>query len=132
MLVPVAQIMPGVYQFILKADLVRWYGEIKMLEDEIWTTRAASHDQILSWYRELEEISAKVHELNLPQTHVAEVYRLKQSIAVVRDRILIAESKLEAGSVETDAKPAPRAAVKSLPTSTSAASSLPPARPAFG
>jgi TRAP transporter TAXI family solute receptor len=126
MLVPVAQIMPGVYQFILKADLVRWYGEIKMLEDEIWHVKTPSAEQIASWYREIEEISAKVHELNLPQAHVAEVYRLKQSITVVRERILIAESKMAGGSDEAAAK-----AVQRPTPIQNRSAPMPPARPAF-
>jgi hypothetical protein len=35
-LLPLFQIMPEEYIDIIKRDLIRWYGEIKLLEDEVW------------------------------------------------------------------------------------------------
>lgn len=94
MLIPLFQLMPKLYTYIIKRDLIRWYGEIKLLEDEVWEARPPAPEQFHAWLQEIEEIAAKVNQLEMPQSHFNEIYSLKQSISIVRDRILLHQSVL--------------------------------------
>lgn len=94
MLIPLLQLMPKLYNFIIKRDLIRWYGEIKLLEDEVWELHPPQARHIAAWLIELDEIAAKVNQLEMPQSHFNEIYTLKQSIGIVRERIMLAGQQL--------------------------------------
>ncbi|MFZ6751016.1 TAXI family TRAP transporter solute-binding subunit [Undibacterium sp. Ren11W] len=93
MLIPLFQVMPKLYTYIIKRDLIRWYGEIKLLEDEVWENYPAEPEQFHAWMKEIEEIAAKVNQLEMPQSHFNEIYILKQSIGIVRERILLQQAE---------------------------------------
>ncbi|AZP11785.1 hypothetical protein [Undibacterium parvum] len=88
-LLPLFQIMPKVYKHIIKRDLIAWYGEIKLLEDEVWENYPPEPEQFQAWMKEIEEIAARVNQLEMPQSHFNEIYILKQSNGIVRERILL-------------------------------------------
>jgi hypothetical protein len=88
-LLPLFQIMPEEYIDIIKRDLIRWYGEIKLLEDEVWENYPPEPKQFQAWMKEIEEIAARENQLEMPQSHFNEIYILKQSIGIVRERILL-------------------------------------------
>jgi hypothetical protein len=88
-LLPLFQIMPEEYIDVIKRDLIRWFGEIKLLEDEVWENYPPEPEQFQAWMKEIEEIAARVNQLEMPQSHFNEIYILKQSIGIVRERILL-------------------------------------------
>jgi TRAP transporter TAXI family solute receptor len=81
------QALPRLYGWKIQARLSRWYGEIKLLEDEVWATPQATPEQIAQWQSEIAQIAADVHGLVVPQRYFKDIYALKHAVNVVRDRI---------------------------------------------
>jgi TRAP transporter TAXI family solute receptor len=91
------QVLPRLYGYGMRGKLVRWYGEIKLLEDEVWLTPAPTPQQLVQWHEDIEQIDAGVNRLHLPQRYFSDVYALKQSIHLVRKRIRSAATAAPAG-----------------------------------
>jgi TRAP transporter TAXI family solute receptor len=92
-LIGLLQALPRMAQARMKNRLVVWYREIKSLEDEIWSSRQPSLEQIAQWREEIESIDAHASEIRIPQRYFQDVYVLKQAIGVVRDRIIQVAAK---------------------------------------
>jgi TRAP transporter TAXI family solute receptor len=82
-----AQVVPRLYEASMKKRLVVWYKEIRLLEEEIWSTANASQDKLDEWHAEIEDIDASANQIDIPQRYYGDVYALKQAIRVVRERI---------------------------------------------
>lgn len=81
------QALPRLYEAQVKKRLVVWYRDLKLLEDELWTTQSPSAEQIARWRDEIEYIDAQASRIRMPRKYIQDVYLLKQAIAVVRARI---------------------------------------------
>jgi TRAP transporter TAXI family solute receptor len=81
------QALPRFYEAHVKKRLVVWYRDLKLLEDELWTTRSPAADQMARWCDEIEYIDAQASRIRMPRKYIQDVYLLKQAIAVVRARI---------------------------------------------
>jgi hypothetical protein len=75
-LLPLFQIMPEVYIYVIKHDLIAWYVEITLLEDEAWENYPPEPEQFQAWMKEIEEIAARVNQLEMPQSHCNETILL--------------------------------------------------------
>ena len=87
--------MPRMVESRMKNRLVVWYREIKSLEDEIWSTKQPSKEQIAQWRDDIENIDANASQIRIPQRYFQDVYALKQAIRVVRERIVQVAQKVE-------------------------------------
>jgi TRAP transporter TAXI family solute receptor len=87
-LIGLLQALPRMAEARIRNRLVVWYREIKSLEDEVWSNRRPSAEQIAQWREEIESIDAHASEIRIPQRYFQDVYALKQAIGVVRDRIV--------------------------------------------
>ncbi|HEY3597048.1 MAG TPA: TAXI family TRAP transporter solute-binding subunit [Paraburkholderia sp.] len=81
------QALPRIVETRIKRRLVDWYREIKSLEDEIWSNRQPTAEQIGKWRDEIEDIDANASQIRIPQRYLQDVYALRQAIGFVRDRI---------------------------------------------
>ncbi|WP_341316988.1 TAXI family TRAP transporter solute-binding subunit [Paraburkholderia sp. IMGN_8] len=95
LLLGLLQALPRMAEARIKSRLVIWYRELKSLEDEIWSNRQPTPDQIAQWRDEIENIDAHASQIRIPQRYLQEVYALKQAISVVRERILQAAGKVK-------------------------------------
>ncbi|HEX2653575.1 MAG TPA: TAXI family TRAP transporter solute-binding subunit [Xanthobacteraceae bacterium] len=93
-LVPFAALLLGLLQALpsmaaahLKKRLLVCYGELKLLDDEIWANRQPTRDQIARWEQEIENIDAHASQIRMPKRYFRDLYALKQAIGVVRERI---------------------------------------------
>jgi hypothetical protein len=87
LLIGLLQALPRMAEARIKNRLVVWYREIKALEDEIWSNRHPTLDQVAQWRDEIEDIDAHANQIRIPHRYFQDVYALKQAIGVVRDRI---------------------------------------------
>ena len=83
----VLQAVPRLRGYRLRTRLSRWYDEIKLLEDEMPDTAVLTPGQVRHWQDELEQIDDHVHRLKLPQQYYNQMYGLKLSINLLRDRL---------------------------------------------
>ncbi|CAM2139714.1 TAXI family TRAP transporter solute-binding subunit [Pararobbsia alpina] len=81
------QALPRFYEAQVKKRLVVWYRDLKALDDELWTTRSPTSEQIARWRDEIEYIDAQASRIRMPRKYIQDVYLLKQAIGVVRARI---------------------------------------------
>ncbi|KVA21768.1 TAXI family TRAP transporter solute-binding subunit [Burkholderia ubonensis] len=87
LLLGLLQALPRMVEAHLKKRLLICYGELKLLDDEIWANRQPSRDQIARWNREIDDIDAHASQMRMPKRYFRDLYALKQAIGVVRERI---------------------------------------------
>ena len=81
-LIPVLRYAPALYSWRMRSGIVRWYGELKLLELEIKERYdPAQHRQYLKRLNELEE---KAFVRPMPLHFTDQVYNLRQHIDMVR------------------------------------------------
>ncbi len=85
-LIPAFKILPGVFQWRVKARVFRWYGEIKFLEAELM--RDPDPARAPEMLARLDEIEAGVDHTPVPMAYADYAYNLRTHIDVVRNRIV--------------------------------------------
>lgn len=84
------QTLPRLHAFRMRHRLVRWYCDIKMLEDEILTTGTPLPEQERRWQRRIDDIDARVSHMAIGKTYLRDIYALKLAIRLVHDKIAAA------------------------------------------
>ncbi len=81
-LIPVLRYAPALYSWRVRSGIVRWYGELKLLELEI----KEHHDpaQHLQYLKRLNELEEKAFVRPMPLHLTDQVYNLRQHIDMVR------------------------------------------------
>ncbi|MGU7781756.1 TAXI family TRAP transporter solute-binding subunit [Burkholderia sp. PU8-34] len=87
LLLGLLQALPRMVEAHLKKRLLICYGELKLLDDEIWANRQPTRDQIARWNQDIENIDAHASQMRMPKRYFQDLYALKQAIGVVRERI---------------------------------------------
>ena len=85
------QTLPRLYAYRMRHRLVRWYYDVKLLEDEILSVRNPLREQRRIWQRRIDDIDAGVSGVVISQPYLRDVYALKQAIRLVHDKIAVAE-----------------------------------------
>ena len=82
-LYPMIRFLPGLYGWMMRSKVLRLYGELALLENEIKRARAYGRDlrETMARFDRLEE---QVSGLNLPVTYGQMIYDLKEHIRLVR------------------------------------------------
>jgi TRAP transporter TAXI family solute receptor len=94
-LIGILQALPRMMEARIRSRFVVGYRKLKSLEDEIWRTTRPPNDLLTQWRNEIEDIDAQASRISVPMRYLCDVYALKQAISVVRERIAMAEAKLE-------------------------------------
>jgi len=82
---PLMRLAPMLYSWRVRRGLVRWYGELKKVEDGVRSD--ASHDQVAQAAADIDRIEASVNEITLPLGFTNQLYDLLQHIEAVRRRL---------------------------------------------
>ena len=84
------QTLPRLYGYRMRHRLVRWYYDVKLLEDEILGDGNPQPEQRRTWQRRIDAIDAGVSGIVISQPYLRDVYALKQAIRLVHDKIAAA------------------------------------------
>ena len=102
-LLPLARIVPPLYQFRIRSRVFRWYGRLKTIEDQLTAIppkqQAASQpvapektpEFIASLVNELNELEAHVAKVTVPLSYADELYSLRNHIDHLRIKLLKAQ-----------------------------------------
>ncbi|MEW6690943.1 MAG: C4-dicarboxylate ABC transporter substrate-binding protein, partial [Pseudomonadota bacterium] len=82
-LIPVARIVPPVYNFRIRSRIFRWYRHLRQIEDDL-ARKAAPPRELLA---ELDKLEAKAERIVVPLAYTDELYALRSYIALVRQRL---------------------------------------------
>jgi len=87
-LVPLARVVPPLYQFRIRSRIFRWYRVLRQIEDGL-ARKDADHAKLLE---ELDKLELKAERIVVPLAYTDELYDLRSHIALVRARLLLARS----------------------------------------
>jgi uncharacterized protein len=86
---PLMRLAPMLYNWRVRRGIVRWYGELKKVEDGVRSD--ASPQQVAQAAADIDRIEASVNEITLPLGFTNQLYDLLQHIEVVRRRLGVDE-----------------------------------------
>ena len=92
LVLPLARVLPALYQWRIRSRIYRNYGELKFLEAEV--TQAADHSKTADYMARLDKIEERVNLMRIPLAYHEQMYTLRGHIDLVRARI----GKLGAGA----------------------------------
>lgn len=102
-LLPLARIVPPLYQFRIRSRVFRWYGRLRTIEDQLTAIppkqQAASQpvapektpEFIASLVSELDELEAHVAKITVPLSYADELYSLRNHIDHLRLKLMKAQ-----------------------------------------
>ena len=82
-LIPLARILPPVYNFRIRSRIFRWYRHLRQIEDKV----ARRSETAAALRAELDNLEAKVARVAVPLSYTDELYALRGHIAMVRERL---------------------------------------------
>jgi hypothetical protein len=82
---PLLRFMPFVYDWSMRRRIYRLYGELWLLEHELETTGSGHSAGDLN--AKLDRLEEKANHLRLPKAYVDMLYRLREHILLVRERL---------------------------------------------
>ena len=91
LVLPLARVLPALYQWRIRSRIYRNYGELKFLEAEV--AENADRSKTEEYLARLDRIEDRVNLMRIPLAHHEQMYTLRGHIDLVRARI----GKLAAG-----------------------------------
>ena len=85
-IVPVMNLLPQFLRWRTRSRIVRWYGELALLERAIHTRKGVL--PIDTWVSDLDRIERGVERIRVPVRFASEVYTLREHIGLVRRAVL--------------------------------------------
>jgi hypothetical protein len=95
--IPLMRFAPELYTWRVRRGIVRWYGELKKVEDDVRAD--ASAEQVAHAAAEIDRIEASVNTITLPLGFTNQLYDLLQHIEVVRRRLAALSQKVESAEM---------------------------------
>ena len=80
-LIPLARVLPPLYEFRIRRRVFRWYAQLRAVEDARGTRPAA---ELLA---DLAAIEQRVDRISVPLSYTDELYSLRSHIDLVRQRV---------------------------------------------
>lgn len=80
---PLSRIVPPLYQFRVRSRVFRWYGRLRVLEEDM----AAQRLQPAELARALDDLEAQVSRVIVPLAYADELYALRNHIQLVRKKL---------------------------------------------
>ncbi len=87
-LIPLARVVPPLYQFRIRSRIFRWYRVLRQIEDALGRNDADSAKLL----EDLENLDLKVERILVPLAYADELYTLRSHIALVRERLQLVKS----------------------------------------
>lgn len=91
LVLPLARVLPALYQWRIRSRIYRNYGELKFLEAEV--AQSSDRSKTREYYERLDRIEDRVNMMRIPLANHEQLYTLRGHIDLVRARI----AKLSAG-----------------------------------
>jgi TRAP-type uncharacterized transport system substrate-binding protein len=82
-LYPMTRFLPRLYDWLMRSKVLRMYGELRLLEDEMANTRASGHDTHEMTAR-LDRLEEQASYLKVPVAYASMLYMLRNHIDLVR------------------------------------------------
>jgi len=82
-LIPLARVVPPLYEFRIRSRVFRWYRQLRDIEDAL-RAKSASSAELLD---ELNKLDAKAQHVTVPLSYADELYALRSHIQLVRERL---------------------------------------------
>ncbi|MFH1043597.1 MAG: TAXI family TRAP transporter solute-binding subunit [Pseudomonadota bacterium] len=89
-LIPLARVVPPLYQFRIRSRVFRWYRQLREIEDA-QRRKSASPADLLD---EVNKLDAKAQHVTVPLSYADELYSLRSHIQLVRERLSSAKEAL--------------------------------------
>jgi len=83
-LYPMTRLLPRVYDWAMRSKILRMYGELRLLEDEMTTARANGRDTREMTAR-LDSLEEQANHLKVPVAYASMLYMLRNHIDLVRE-----------------------------------------------
>jgi TRAP transporter TAXI family solute receptor len=85
-LYPLMRFLPRLYDWVMRSKVLRMYGELRLLEDEVSSAGAAAADTSEMIAR-LDRLEAQANRLRVPLAYASMLYMLRTHIDLVRERL---------------------------------------------
>jgi hypothetical protein len=87
-LIPLARVVPPLYQFRIRSRIFRWYRALRQIEDALGRKDVDAAKLL----EELDKLDLKAERVTVPLAYTDELYNLRSHIALVRARLVLARS----------------------------------------
>ena len=89
LILPLSRIIPPLYVWKVRSRIYRWYGELRIVEQDMEAAAVDSRTAIFpKQLQRLTEIEECVNQLSVPLSFATELYGLRSHINFVRNRLL--------------------------------------------
>ncbi len=82
-LIPVSRLLPPLYQLRVRSRIFRWYRNLRLIEAELDGQDRTRAELLAS----LDKLEGRVAAIKVPLSYADELYRLRQHIHLVRERL---------------------------------------------
>lgn len=82
-LIPLARIVPPLYEMRIRSRVFRWYGELRAIEADVEAGAAAPQTLV----HRLDRLDERVGRIRVPLSYTDELYALRAHIDLVRSRL---------------------------------------------
>jgi TRAP-type uncharacterized transport system substrate-binding protein len=82
-LIPLARVVPPLYEFRVRSRVFRWYRQLREIEDSLRTLKATPAELL----GEVNKLDAKAQHIAVPLSYADELYSLRSHIQLVRERL---------------------------------------------
>ena len=81
-MIPLAKVVPPLYEFRVRSRIFRWYAELRRIEEEL--ADAGGREALA---RRLDDLDDRVERITVPLSYADELYGLRTHIRLVRDKL---------------------------------------------
>jgi len=82
-LIPLARVVPPLYEFRVRSRVFRWYRQLREIEDSFRTNKTSPAELLL----EVNKLDTKAQHIAVPLSYADELYSLRSHIQLVRERL---------------------------------------------
>jgi TRAP-type uncharacterized transport system substrate-binding protein len=86
LLYPLMRSLPPLYDWLMRSKILRLYGELRFLEDEIFDDRRTKRE-ISLMVAQLDDLERRANDLRIPLAYTSMLYMLRNHIDLVRERL---------------------------------------------
>jgi hypothetical protein len=78
--------LPRLYDWAMRSKVLRMYGELRLLEDEMVNARGSGRD-MREMIAQLDRLEEQANHLRVPVTYASMLYSLRNHIDLVREGV---------------------------------------------
>jgi hypothetical protein len=82
-LIPLSRVLPPLYELRVRSRVFRWYARLRQIEERLPEVQGDPQPLM----NELDELDARVRQLQVPLSHADELYALRSHIDLVRGKL---------------------------------------------